>query len=178
MAEPILRATYQYQSGIHRRTRGAILEAAQSLITDFGLHHTNMIDIADRAQVSRASLYNHFRDKNEVFIALLEAEVDRIAALAKVCGSRSESLYLISREISSHEALRSALEHDPAAIAIALSAREHNLWVRIYRSLAEIFASDAVGIGMIVRWLLGQVTAPLSEEHSRLQADRLIRALS
>ncbi len=178
MAEPIFRATYQHQSGIHRRTRGAILEAAQLLVKDFGLHHTNMIDIADRAQVSRASLYNHFRDKNEVFVALLGVEIDRIAALAKVSGSRSESLFLISQEISTHEALRSALEHDPAAIAVALSAREHELWVRIYRHLAEIFASDAVGIGMIVRWLLGQVTAPLSEDHSKLQADRLIRALS
>ncbi len=178
MAEPVSRATYQHQSGIHRRTRGAILEATQSLVLDFGLHHTNMIDIADRAQVSRASLYNHFRDKNEVFVALLGIEIDRIAALAKVSGSRAESLYFISKEISTHGALRSALEHDPAAVAIALSSREHELWVRIYRHLAEIFASDAVGVGMIVRWLLGQVTAPLSNEHSKLQADRLIRALS
>jgi AcrR family transcriptional regulator len=178
VAEPVSRATYQHQSGIHRRTRGAILEATQSLVLDFGLHHTNMIDIADRAQVSRASLYNHFRDKNEVFVALLGVEIDRIAVLAKVSGSRAESLYFISKEISTHGALRSALEHDPAAVAIALSSREHELWVRIYRHLAEIFASDAVGVGMIVRWLLGQVTAPLSNEHSKLQADRLIRALS
>ena len=49
------RATYQHQSTIHRRTRGAIMEAAKSLLADKGISGTNMIEIADRAQVSRAS---------------------------------------------------------------------------------------------------------------------------
>jgi len=47
------------------------MEAAKSLLADKGISGTNMIEIADRAQVSRASLYNHFRDKHEVFVALV-----------------------------------------------------------------------------------------------------------
>jgi len=44
------------------------MAAAKELLAQSGISGTNMIEIADRAQVSRASLYNHFRDKHEVFV--------------------------------------------------------------------------------------------------------------
>lgn len=176
MAE--LEPSYQYQSGIHRRTRGAILEATVALISEKGLARTNMIDIADRAQVSRASLYNHFRDKSEVFVAVIANEVTRISALALAAESRVDALYLISRELSLHQALRSAVENDPDRTMEMLVARDHEIWIKIYRNFSEIFATDAVGVGLIIRWLIGHVTAPLSDEHSRSQAERIIRALT
>jgi AcrR family transcriptional regulator len=132
-----------------------------------------MIDIADRAQVSRASLYNHFRDKHEVFVALVETEIERVATLALVAQSRSEALYTISREISEHDGLRKAIERDGDLIAAALTARDHKVWVEVYAQLAKIFATDVVGVGLVLRWLMGQVTAPLSDEHSREQANRI-----
>lgn len=136
-----------------------------------------MIEIADKAQVSRASLYNHFRDKHEVFLALVETEIERIATLALVAQSRADALYMISREVSGHEGLRRALEVDGDLMAIALTARDHKVWVDIYSELSKIFATDVVGVGLVLRWLMGQVTAPLSDEHSRQQADRLAAIL-
>lgn len=136
-----------------------------------------MIEIADKAQVSRASLYNHFRDKQEVFLALVETEIERIATLALVAQSRADALYMISREVSGHEGLRRALEVDGDLMAIALTARDHKVWVDIYSELSKIFATDVVGVGLVLRWLMGQVTAPLSDEHSRQQADRLAAIL-
>ena len=171
------RVTYQHQSTIHRRTRTAILSAAKSLLASGGVSGTNMIEIADHAQVSRASLYNHFRDKSEVFLALVETEIERISTLALVAPSRAEALYMISREISGHDGLRRALELDGDLIAAALTARDHKVWVDIYSELSKIFATDVVGVGLLLRWLMGQVTAPLSEEHSRQQADRLAAIL-
>lgn len=171
------RATYQHQSTIHRRTRSAIMDAARALLSESGISGTNMIEIADRAQVSRASLYNHFRDKGEVFVALVETELERISTLALVAQSRSEALYLISREISEHQGLQKALKTDGDIMANALSASDHKIWVEIYSQLAKIFATDVVGVGLILRWLMGQVTAPLSQEHSRQQADRLAAIL-
>lgn len=167
------RATYQHQSTIHRRTRAAIMEAAKNLLAESGIAGTNMIEIADRAQVSRASLYNHFRDKHEVFVALVETELERVATLAMIAQSRGEALHLISREISSHPGLKTALQTDGDIMAAALTAREHKVWVDIYAHLAKIFATDVVGVGLILRWLMGQVTAPLSDEHSKEQAERL-----
>jgi len=171
------RATYQHQSTIHRRTRSAIMDAARALLSESGISGTNMIEIADRAQVSRASLYNHFRDKGEVFVALVETELERISTLALVAQSRSEALYLISREISEHHGLQKALKTDGDIMANVLSASDHKIWVEIYSQLAKIFATDVVGVGLVLRWLMGQVTAPLSQEHSRQQADRLAAIL-
>lgn len=171
------RATYQHQSTIHRRTRSAIMDAARALLSESGISGTNMIEIADRAQVSRASLYNHFRDKGEVFVALVETELERISTLALVAQSRAEALYLISREISEHQGLQKALKTDGDIMANVLSASDHKIWVEIYSQLAKIFATDVVGVGLILRWLMGQVTAPLSQEHSRQQADRLAAIL-
>ena len=171
------RATYQHQSTIHRRTRSAIMDAGRALLSESGISGTNMIEIADRAQVSRASLYNHFRDKGEVFVALVETELERISTLALVAQSRSEALYLISREISEHQGLQKALKTDGDIMANALSASDHKIWVEIYSQLAKIFATDVVGVGLVLRWLMGQVTAPLSQEHSRQQADRLAAIL-
>ena len=177
MSSDSARVTYQHQSIIHRRTRSAILSAAKSLLASSGVSGTNMIEIADRAQVSRASLYNHFRDKNEVFLALVETEIERISTLALVAPSRADALYMISREISGHEGLRRALEVDGDLMALALTARDHKVWVEIYAELSKIFATDVVGVGLLLRWLMGQVTAPLSDEHSRQQADRLAAIL-
>ena len=84
---------------------------------------------------------------------------------------------MISREISGHDGLRRALELDGDLIAAALTARDHKVWVDIYSELSKIFATDVVGVGLLLRWLMGQVTAPLSEEHSRQQADRLAAIL-
>jgi AcrR family transcriptional regulator len=136
-----------------------------------------MIEIADRAHVSRASLYNHFRDKQEVFLALIETEIERIATIALVSQSRSEALYIISREISEHEGLKKALERDGDLVAAALTSRDHEIWQEIYSQLAKIFATDVVGVGLVLRWLLGQITAPLSKEHSREQANRISEIL-
>lgn len=171
------RPTYQHQSTIHRRTRGAIMAAARNLLGESGVAGTNMIEIADRAEVSRASLYNHFRDKHEVFVALVETEIDRIATIALVAPSRAQALYAISREISEHDGLRTAIERDGELMAAALTARDHRVWEEIYSQLARIFATDVVGVGLVLRWLLGQVTAPLSPEHSREQARRIAEIL-
>ncbi len=171
------RLTYQHQSTVHRRTRTAIMDAAKELLGKSGISGTNMIEIADKAQVSRASLYNHFRDKQEVFVALVETELERISTLALVAQSRAQALYLISREISQHEGLQTALQTDGEIMASALTASDHRIWVEIYAQLSKIFATDVVGVGLILRWLMGQVTAPLSEEHSRQQAERLAAIL-
>ncbi len=177
MSSNSARATYQHQSTIHRRTRSAIMEAAKSLLAESGISGTNMIEIADRAQVSRASLYNHFRDKHEVFLALVETELERIATLAMIAQSRAEALYMISREISAHPGLKTALQTDGDIMATALTAREHKIWVEIYSQLSKIFATDVVGVGLVLRWLMGQVTAPLSDDHSKQQAERLAAVL-
>ena len=168
---------YARQHATYRTTHESIIIAANKLMAEQGFRAMNMIELASEAEVSRATLYNHFRDKSEVFMAFVETEIERIATLALIAQSRADALYMISREISGHPGLRRALETDGELIASALSIRDSQIWVDIYSELAKIFATDVIGVGMIVRWLLGQVTSPLSDEHSRQQADRLATTL-
>jgi AcrR family transcriptional regulator len=51
----------------------AVLEAGHGAFLQFGLRRTSMQDIADRAGMSRAALYLHYRNKEDIFHALMEA---------------------------------------------------------------------------------------------------------
>jgi len=52
--------------------REAILDAAELQFTRYGFRRTSMQDIARETGVSRASLYLHFANKEEIFRALAE----------------------------------------------------------------------------------------------------------
>ena len=56
--------------------REQILRAAASLFSTKGFAGTSMRDIADRVGVRAPSLYYHFRDKDEIFEALVAYGVD------------------------------------------------------------------------------------------------------
>lgn len=169
--------SYQYQHSLHRKTRNALLTTALSLIGEKGLTQTNMIEIADRARVSRASLYNHFRDKNEVFLAVVEMELERILQLAMREREVAARLTIISRELSTHGALQMALAKDPGFIAQILAKHDGEIWAKIYQGLAAAVASDSAGTALSLRWLIGQIFIPLTPEHSEAQSKRIAEAI-
>ena len=74
---------YAPQVATHRRTQSAILEATKSLIATTGLKKMSMIEIADASEISRATLYNHYRDKESVVLALCESELARLVEIAQ-----------------------------------------------------------------------------------------------
>ena len=52
--------------------RSAILAAAWEAFTDNGFERTTMSDISERAGGSKATIYNYFSSKDELFAAVLE----------------------------------------------------------------------------------------------------------
>jgi len=51
-------------------TRNTLLDAAKRIFLAEGYHGTSMQDIADRAGISKMTLYRHFKEKEELFLAL------------------------------------------------------------------------------------------------------------
>lgn len=150
---------------------------AKTVITEVGSYESNMLDIAARAEVSRATIYNHFADKEEMMVAVVEFEIDRLFELARNAGSREKALYQLSRAISEDEALAKMVETDHDDIVTLTTVTGHPLWIKVHRYLAEIFGNDETSVGLILRWILGQITSPLSDDQSRLQASRISQVI-
>ncbi|MFE2186870.1 TetR/AcrR family transcriptional regulator [Streptomyces sp. NPDC059455] len=60
--------------------RQAILEAAVAVFLREGYDRASVDVIADEARVSKQTVYNHFGDKERLFIAAVEEERERVAA--------------------------------------------------------------------------------------------------
>jgi AcrR family transcriptional regulator len=132
-----------------------------------------MIEIADASEVSRATLYNHYRDKNAVISALITAEVELMIELAGKAGTPADKLEKLSLYISSDPALAAMRQHDQSALTQALSHSDHPLYLELARSLYAATKSEA-GTGVAMRWLIGQVMQPLNAKQSREQAELLV----
>jgi AcrR family transcriptional regulator len=159
-----------------QRSRTAILAGAKIVIGEVGSYESNMVDIAARAQVSRATVYNHFADKEEMMLSLLESEILRLADLAKAATSTKDALLVLSREISGDVALRKMTVTDPTDIAAFITIGAHPLWAVVQESLTKIFGLD--NSSLVLHWLLGQVASPLTPAESAQQADQLSSALN
>ena len=132
-----------------------------------------MIEIADASEVSRATLYNHYRDKSAVLLALLTAEVDRLVELAERAGTPADALETLSREVSADTALASMRTHDGQMLIAIMSHSENPLYLTLGQCIYGAIKSEA-GTGVAMRWLLGQVMQPITAKQSREQAELLV----
>ena len=163
---------YSLQANAHRRTEEAILAGTKDLISRKGISGLSMIEIADHSEVSRATLYNHYRDKDAVLSALVASEVQSLADLATIAGTPADALESLSISISSDPALAAMRIYDADVLVAAMTntASEH------YITIAQIIygaTKSQPGTGIAMRWLLGQVLQPLTVEQSREQAAQL-----
>ena len=60
--------------------RAQLLEAAHGIFAERGYHSTAMDAIAEAAQVSKPVLYQHFPGKRELYLALLDSELQGLSA--------------------------------------------------------------------------------------------------
>ena len=166
---------YAPQVANHRRTQVAILEGTKSLIATVGLKKMSMIEIADIAQVSRATLYNHYRDKDSVLRALCESEAERFVNLARNSTSAIEALERLSIEISQDKALENMRKSDPESLSLFLSSQEDRLWKAVSSGITLV-VNNPVMSELTVRWLIGQALHPLTPTQSRQQAEAIIKS--
>ena len=158
----------------NQRSRTAILSGAKIVITEVGSYESNMNDIAARAEVSRATVYNHFSDKEEMMMSLVESEIRRLYEVGKKAPTKRDALYAISLEISRDPALRKMVQTDPLDIAKFVTVTIHPLWTLIKDSLDSLFGESS---GTVLHWLIGQIASPLTPAESAKQADQMVRTL-
>jgi AcrR family transcriptional regulator len=163
---------YAPQVATHRRTQVAILQATKNLIITTGLKKMSMIEIADTSEVSRATLYNHYRDKDSVIRALCESEMQRLVELAQSASDSTSALENLSIAISTDNALAAMRVQDPDHLTIMLTVQDDRLWKAFAVAMDHLLGVNKSQLA--VRWLLGQALAPLTPAQSRAQAETII----
>lgn len=62
-----------------QRVRAALVEAARTIMTEKGVDGATMLEIAERADVGAGTVYNYFKSKDELAIAVLEDMMENLA---------------------------------------------------------------------------------------------------
>ena len=60
------------------KTREKLIEVARQLFTNKGVAHTTMNDIASASAKGRRTIYTYFKNKREIYNAVIEGESDRL----------------------------------------------------------------------------------------------------
>lgn len=162
---------YAPQVATHRRTQNAILDATKQLIATTGLKKMSMIEIADVSEVSRATLYNHYRDKDSVIRSLCESEMQRLVEIAQAAPDATSALEQISLEVSADKALAAMRRQDPDSLTIALAAQSDTLWKAFSIAMGHLLGSHKGELA--TRWLIGQALHPITPAQSRAQAEAI-----
>jgi AcrR family transcriptional regulator len=157
------------------RTRLGLLAGAARAFAEHGPRRSTMQSIAAAAGVSKATLYNHFRTKDEVSSALLARELDRLTTVAATL-PLEQSLAALSDELGAHPVLRRMAETEPEALA-GLLAVDAERWAYLTERLAGALGLDADGAEIAARWLLGVVLQPGRSTARHRHAARLAAAL-
>ena len=113
-------------------TRRGLLTGAARAFARSGLRRSTMQSVADAAGVAKATLYNHFRTKDEFARALLALELQRLVATAAALPT-AEALALLSDELGGHPVLSRLAETEPEILLAWLGS---GAWEQLTGSLA------------------------------------------
>lgn len=160
------------------RTRVAILEAAAVCVERSGVRRTTMSDVAATGGVAKATLYNHFRTKDDVLAALVLAQLSGLVeACVEMAAEKglADALELAAAELGASGALRRVAAQEPALLVPLTTPAEARGWQAARAGIAQVLtvAGAAAGAGqveLVLRWLLSQLWWPVEIGSTGAQA--------
>ena len=78
------------------KTKAKLVDVARQLFAKMGVENTTMNDIALASKKGRRTLYTYFKSKDEIYLAVVESELDILSDMMKRV---AEKKYLTGREI-------------------------------------------------------------------------------
>ena len=168
------------------RTRGALLAATAECVARYGIRKTTMVDVASKSGVAKATLYNHFRTKDDVLAAVVDQQV---ADLVGACVTRASSSGLVdalahlATVVADHPALRKAADGEQQLLAPLMTPRESRGWQLAREGVAAVLTaggapSNAADVETVLRWSVSQLLWPIPRDQAALAAETLVRGLS
>ena len=164
------------------RTRDAALAGAVRSVAKYGARKSTMGDIAMLAGIAKATLYNHFRTKPEVYAATVAAEVDAIAAAAgaRLGDGLEAALAEAARLVGEHPAVRKIASGEPETLAALATLGDGAAWKAAHDHVASAIRTAGLddapaGVELVLRYLASQLLTP-SDDAIRVVEARLLAA--
>jgi AcrR family transcriptional regulator len=173
------------------------LDAAESCYTRFGPAKTTVEDVAQAAGVSRATLYRHFKSRDDLLMAVIVREAGRLAAEAEIHLRRFddvgswivEGMLVCLREIPRRPLL--GMLFTPEAVGVAsrvvlTSERLLEIGADILRPMFEParrrgLLRESVQIEALMEWvlriLMSYLTVPSHLARSDAELRHLLRVM-
>lgn len=165
------------------RTRAALLDGAVRAIAVHGTAIT-MAEVALTAGVAKATLYNHFRTREAVLSAVALAQVHALMGAVVELPLR-QSLIELAAAVSTHPALTTLREREPAVLAAAAAASQAPpAAVAAARAgLTDLlanagFVGSPVAADVLLRWLISLALTPAAPADVLTTVDLLIAGIS
>jgi AcrR family transcriptional regulator len=159
------------------RTRTAILDATARCIERDGVRKTTMSDVSSHAKIAKATLYNHFRTKDDLIAALVLARTEQLAAECSelAVAGLTPALEHAGRALSTSAPLRRVAVAEPALAALLATPATGRMWDTARRGVETVLResgapSDPVSVALVLRWLCGQVMWAAGDEELALGA--------
>lgn len=80
-----------------QRTRGALLEAARTLVRERGYERTTLEEVAKRAGMTTGAIYGNFKNRDELFIALGQTYWAPIAPSVPPGATFAEAMHALAK---------------------------------------------------------------------------------
>jgi len=146
-------------------TRAALLHATDACVARYGVRKTTMVDVASRSGVAKATLYNHFRTKDDVLTALVEQRVTELVATALAADGLQAALEKVAHTIATSAALRKVAAEEPAVLAPLLRAGDGRGWGIARDGVAAVLSAAQLPAGpqqveLVLRWCTSQLMWP------------------
>jgi AcrR family transcriptional regulator len=142
--------------------RAILLSAALEVFTAAGYHSTAMDEIADRANVSKPVLYQHFPSKLDLYLAVLDLHIDSLVfALQKAISSTPDNSKRVHATVVAYfefiekegEAFRLLFESD-MSVEPQVRERLNRMTYDTAAAVSAIISNDT-GLPQEVAMLLG-----------------------
>ena len=99
------------------RARAGVLDGAMRSVVKQGTRATTMGGIATLGGVAKATVYNHFRTKDDVWAALVAQEIDRASEAASSEEDLEAALVAVFDHLAEHPARATLAEREPDVLA-------------------------------------------------------------
>jgi AcrR family transcriptional regulator len=160
------------------RTREGLLDGALSAVERVGVRRLTMSAVAQRAGVAKATLYNHFRTKDDLLAALVDHEVRDVAERAlraAAAGTVADGLDRAAADLGEHVAVRRVLAAEPELAVVLVAPTDAPTWGHVGIGLADLLGTDGddPAVEVCLSWLLRQLVAPQEATARRAAAELL-----